>query len=450
MAALLMLGLNLQAQTTVSSIISADETWTPSGSPYEVTHNVLIDKGVKVKVMPGTKIRATGPYRIIVSGTWEARGTADSVITIDTCAFEFTNDAVGYNFTSKKGSVFSYCNVQGNGMASYMCIQTKITSLLISNCKFRNTYYTIYGPYASGKDTATVRIEKSFFDLGAQYGSVIYPSGNNAIVEIDQCTVLNMGSMFLAERCYITRSTFTGCSSYGGIRISRGKRVVIACNSFKKFRNSVLEIMVYTDGSNISITENTFDSTDNFMDIYSVYGIGKTTSFKVEGNNFLKYNKNSVLFHASSSPGKKDTFVFPNNYWGSSSSSTIDAGIFDFKDDITVPAQIDYTGYLSSPVSNCTTLEGVTQQQNASNHAFNISQIGIYPNPASTHIRIENMPVGKKEIKIISITGKVIKTQVTIDASANLNLTEIAAGSYYVVISENGLKLGAKQIQIVK
>jgi hypothetical protein len=202
-------------------IISSSQTWTAAGSPYLVSQNILVKGGNKVTVMPGTKIRATGNFRIIMeSGAgFEARGTKDSVINIDTVNFEYAKGSIGHDFTTGTGAIFSYCYFKGAGLGGMQTINLSETPLLVSNCRFWNTYYTIYGINANTVPVK-VRIEKSIFEWAKlSAGYVIYPTGNLTELEMDECVVKSSYGLMLAGTNTISRCLFYDWVSNTGFRI---------------------------------------------------------------------------------------------------------------------------------------------------------------------------------------------------------------------------------------
>ncbi len=242
-----------------------------------------------VKVAPGTRIRATGNFNILIeSGAgFEAKGTKDSVIRIDTVAFEFYKGANGYNFSTGGGSFFSYCSYRGNGMGNYRAFTLNETSLLISNCRFWNTYYSFYC-INSNTATAKLRLEKSIFEgTKVYYGYVLYTMGNNTELEMDECVVKTTYGLTLAGTNTITRCLFYDWVSNSGFRVGYGqKKTTFKCNTFRKFKPTVIEMSGPYASTEVVIVSNTFDSTENHIS-YSVYSSSPLPKLVCKNNNFL-------------------------------------------------------------------------------------------------------------------------------------------------------------------
>ena len=447
--ALLMCIQNVNAQTTVPQVINSSQTWTPSGSPYIVDQNILVKGGSTVKVMPGTKIRGTGNFRIILeSGAgFEAVGTKDSVIAIDTVNFEFLKGSIGHNFTSGGGSVFSYCFFRGTGMGGVQTITLAETPLLISNCRFWNTYYTIYGINAN-TTAVKVRIEKSIFEgLKFNYGYVIYAMGSKSELEMDECVVKTMYGLYLANTSTITKSLFYDI--YSSISVIGSKKVVFKCNTFRKFKYSILDISSTNPAiSEIVIVSNTFDSAENHID-YKVFS-NSLSKLVCKNNNFLKFNKNSIILSGGSKPGFADTLVFTKNYWGTTSTAQIAKGILDIKDDITIAGLVDFANYHSAMVSNCIEDESEEAFVGESAKVKNIapSDFHVFPNPARDFIAIESNIPDLQYWRIYTVSGQMMAQGELSKSTSLINISNIPNGLYFLSVG-NGERYSDMQKIVV-
>lgn len=63
---LIYFGLNA---TNLPSEINSSQTWNILGSPYVLSGQVTIAKGIEIKVLPGVEIKSSGDYAMIVKGT---------------------------------------------------------------------------------------------------------------------------------------------------------------------------------------------------------------------------------------------------------------------------------------------------------------------------------------------------------------------------------------------
>src|SRR5687768_14606523 len=68
--------------TTVSGSIDTDTTWVRAASPYEVTGNIIVQRGVTLAVEAGVEVRFARHVRLVASGTLSAVGTAEAPIRL--------------------------------------------------------------------------------------------------------------------------------------------------------------------------------------------------------------------------------------------------------------------------------------------------------------------------------------------------------------------------------
>lgn len=424
-----------KAQTTISSIISADQTWTAAGNPYLLTSSCVIEQGVKVTIKPGVIVKSKGS-KFYIDGELQASGKVDSVIVFDSTLFDFTAKATGYNFSTGAGSFFNYCYFNGTGTGGSITINLSPINMLIKNSKFYNCYYCIYGMNAN-MDTAELKIQKTVFQGGYYPGYAVYTMGRYAFLYMDECLVKDMYGLYLANYSTITRSTFYNWLSYSGIRINAYNpsyfgKVTLACNTFRKFKNSIIELYGIPTASQLVINNNTFDSVDYLMDISLNTGNNKTGALYIHQNNFLNFNKNSILLKGGNTPGKADTIDFRDNYWGTTNTSQIEAGIRDFKDDIAVAGIADFTNYLSNPVTDCVMQNPDFNPLSA--EKFSRAKFSLAPNPAESFFTV-NMPENSEYRTIISaISGATVYETTFTGNSSTISTAELPAGMYFVNI----------------
>jgi hypothetical protein len=71
------------ASTEVSGTIPGDTTWTLAESPYVVTSDTQIPRGVTLTIDPGVVVKFADPYAaLIVDGNLEANGTESAPIIL--------------------------------------------------------------------------------------------------------------------------------------------------------------------------------------------------------------------------------------------------------------------------------------------------------------------------------------------------------------------------------
>lgn len=441
------------AQTTVPSIISTSQTWNAAGSPYIVNQNTLIQQGVTVNVGPGTVIQTNvNTNRIIVDGELIAVGKKDSVITCDLITFQFTDKSTGYDAASGNGSQFHYVFFKGDGSSGGLkTLDLKETGLLVRNCKFIDNYYCIYS--YNYKDTNDLIIEKSVFrGVKTAYGYPVYASSSfNQRLFFTDNYAEHMSGIFFGSWAEITNSTFRDFSSYPGIRqAGQYNHVKLECNLFSNFDFSVTELSYAKPGASLEMLYNTFDSSRSFFESYATT---PPATFTARYNNFLNFSEHSVVMKGMGTPGIADTFDFQQNYWGSTNPSSIAAGIKDFNDDITIGVVVDFSNYLTSPVTSCSgggTIgdadTGSSQGGSTGIMKMELNGFVMYPNPANSTITLSVENTLISTIRITDLSGKEILIQQPNDAKASVDLSHIINGAYVVEVECEGQVLRRKLI----
>lgn len=444
--------LALKGQTTIKSIINANDTWTAAGNPYLLKANAVIQAGVTVTIKPGVIIKSVGINTIYVNGELDADGTKDSVIVIDTAGFDIASTSVGYNFNTGKGTHFNYCYFNGSGTGAIYTIKKGSSNLLIQNSKFYNCYYSIYSIGASSlKDT--VRVENTQFIGGKlYYGYAAYFSSSYTNFQMDECLVQNSYGMYIPNICSVTRSTFYNIQSSSGIRINAygntpyNSNVLLSCNTFRKFRGNIIDFYGLSTGNTVIINNNTFDSAENFLNMYMIYKT-KPYSLYIYQNNFLYASKNAILVSAGSAPTTPDTLDFMDNYWGTTTTADIDKKIYDYNDNIVVPIYIDYSSYLSGMVTDCTM--GDTQLT----HQIAVKEIAqttfqMVPNPANEKLNITVPASTNNTVYIRDISGAIVYQNNFIGNNNTIELNQFSSGIYYVSVQSAGLKAQTNKLVI--
>ncbi len=145
------------AETIINTTtISADTTWTESGSPYVLTGDLIIAAGVTLTLLPGTKIFAdigtSSGYAtdIDVYGTLSSQGTAEKgvLITRDGSSGEWADIYVHYggklNMTYTEVSYANYSIVSSGSVENP-------NTVYLDHCNINNISAT--GIYLSGNHT---------------------------------------------------------------------------------------------------------------------------------------------------------------------------------------------------------------------------------------------------------------------------------------------------------
>ncbi len=436
----------LFAQTNVSAIISSNQTWSPLGSPYLISQNILIDSGVSVNILPGTIVQCTGAFRLIVDGELIANGNKDSMVIMDKVRIEFNKKAVGYNFNNASGSQFNYTWFKGDGLGGVNTIKLNDVSLFVTNSRFTNCYYAIYA-YGSSYDTTKIKVTKTRFESDNGYGSPTSVSGNLLFLEMDECSVYNMCSMYVPANFKLTRSDINKLTCNGGIRVMNGNRTAkstthIACNTFRNFKTNVLEAFYLDTNTTVNILNNTFDSADVFINFYA--SINNNYKYHVSGNNFLTARLYDVKFTGSSqTAGQFVRHNMNNNYWGSTDSATIAAGIYDFNDDITAAYKVDFSNYLSSANTNCSVnTTGLTFQQHQS--------FSVFPNPGKGQLTLNFNEADSRLFFLYDLQGRQLLQGAFTEAQFKLDVSQCLSGTYMLMVRNANGTMHSQKISIMQ
>ncbi len=146
--------------THVCGSISADVTWTPAASPYQLDCNVLIPAGVTLAIQPGVVVYGTSDAALTVDGTLIAVGSPTAPITFtsaptvaawpgldlhgatNSTALEYADVAnaqtgiQGVPSNSNSGYSIAHVTFQGNGTGVEQDCLTQVGSLMLSNDTF--------------------------------------------------------------------------------------------------------------------------------------------------------------------------------------------------------------------------------------------------------------------------------------------------------------------------
>jgi hypothetical protein len=310
---------HLNAQTTVSGIISANTTWAASGNPYNVTGNVMVNTGVTLTIEPGVIVKFDKLKSFQINGELIARGTTNNNITFTSSSTSPAAGDWGYIFFSDvstdavfdaqgnylSGSILEYCIVEyaGSGTNSLGAVQLTSSYPFINYCTIRNN--NISGIYASGL-TDTLRITNNTISNNTRYctdqdgGGGIYISGGTAIISNNTFSSNSStyhgdgGGIFAKDGLQIiTNNTFLNNSAAydgGAMYIQSGAQSIIAHNTI--IGNTAMGTGgIYTLWGTATITDNIIYNNTGGMVIY--YG-GATINNNIITGNMAAYGGGGI------------------------------------------------------------------------------------------------------------------------------------------------------------
>jgi len=384
----------VNASTDVNGIINSDTTWTKAGSPYELQGPVAVNHGVTLTIEPGTTVNING-YYLQVNGTIVARGTDLDQININGGCIVITPLATSWEEKTGKGSIIEKVNFPTNLTDSFVQLEIDSCSLKIigttaysvnlsnSSSLISGNQITqltaqgssnishnelvgltisgsplvsdnlIRGSLSSSEGNALIVSNTILGGLAAGIGSPIIwnntirnapqvtsvysivgisssPDGcavfsNNRIegVTIPPHPIVYSINIYTGESLMTMSETF-----YNVIGIEVGRNTVVSNN----FINGCSQASIVVIDNNVNIENNTLNSTGLII--------------KPSENLTVKYN--NIDGGVTLSQGTSANVDAAYNWWGTTDTSTIDASIFDFKEDFNL-GNVTYLPLLFSP-----------------------------------------------------------------------------------------------------
>ncbi len=347
------------AQTTVPALITSNQVWTLSGSPYLVNQNTYIDTGVSVTVMPGVEVKSTGSVSLMVAGEFRVLGKWDTMVQFRNVTVAYQSKSKKFNPSTNRGAYINYADFNTNSTGQ-TCISSNSTSIKVSNSIFIN-YYTNVAVTSNTQDTVNIWIVGNKF-LGNQYnnGTSINAMSSRMKIQVNDNYFTNSSIIYLEGQ--VTFKNNTMFKMYSASFYLHGIND-ISCNKFLRF-NSDLSISLFssTGKGKLSFNYNTLDSMGSFftnpMMSINRNGSNSTTfgSTEFKYNNFFRQvgtvGKVAITGN-NNTPTKTDTLDFTNNYWGSNDSTTIESYIRDYNDNINVYGRANIKNFSATPINSC-------------------------------------------------------------------------------------------------
>ena len=347
------------AQTTVPALITSNQVWTASGSPYLVNQNTYIDTGVSVTVMPGVEVKSTGSVSLMVAGEFRVLGKWDTMVKFRNVTVAYQANSKKYNPSTNRGAYINYADFNTSN-TSQTSISSNSTSIKVSNSTFINYYWNI-DVTSITQDTVNIWIIGNKF-LGDQYksGAPIHAMSSRMKMQINDNYFTNASTLYLEGQVTFKNNTlfkmYTASFYLHGIND-------ISCNKFLRFNSNLsISLFSYTGKGKLSFNYNTLDSMGSFS-TYPMMSINRNGSNSVPfGKTEFKYNNffrqvgtvgKVGISGNNNTPTKTDTLDFTNNYWGSNDSTTIESYIRDYNDNINVYGRANIKNFSATPINSC-------------------------------------------------------------------------------------------------
>jgi hypothetical protein len=327
------------AATLVCGPINASTTWDVAGSPYKLTCDVAVLSGAVLTIEPGVVVEFNpGTTLVVQDGRLVAEGNFSGVITFR--SFDPSNKGNGVRVSVPNGATASikHADLQDLTYAvQLVCCGVPAAGppVVIENCTFSNNIFGVQG-YAGGAPSQWSYIADSIF-VGNVYAidtadkfvtDCQFYSNTNAIHNVERMTIQD--SVFQAND--------TAVSTPGNWYSVEVRRCGITNNNIGILRAPTVQRCTIT-GNNV--------------------GVVMSTQSSVECNDIHSNNVANLQIQGSVS------LNMPNNWWGTTDTGAIDAGIIDGFDQ-TGLGFAQYAPVLAGPWSTtstcmCTTPSVTTQ-----------------------------------------------------------------------------------------
>ncbi len=422
-------------QTNIGGVLSSDTTLLLANSPYIVTNNLLVQQGKKVVVEPGVVFKFNQGIYLQVDGEFQAIGTAaDSILfTVNTAGggtawagIRFTDICTNYNQSTGSGCRLDYCileKVSDFGTTRTILVQNCIVQ--VSSCELRNL--TADGIVVPGSGYCRI-INSKIHDCT---GIAIWSTDNSGGL-IQGNEIFNCYSS--GEAIDIGKANFIGNYVHdigSPLAIRVWNTSIINSNIIENNKAAIL----LSGGDSHIIKCNTFNN--NFINLV----ITCERHPIVTNNNFLNYKDWDVLWTAQylnygdldcsvpSGSGVYATIDLSNNYWGGITNAQMDSSIWDFNDDFSLKALIDYSPTIPDTVDfanvNCSTITAVNES------TIKNENVSPFPNPFSNQLTFSLAHNAQTTVSLYNFLGQQVLQQTTFTNITTLNTEQLANGIYF-------------------
>ena len=309
----------LEANTSVSGIISSDTEWTVANSPYTVTGHVTVPSGITLTIDPGVTVKFDSDKVMEVEGTLVARGTSNSNVSFtsnstspeagDWGYIKFSDSSTDASFDENgdysSGSILENCvieyaggvgssNEHGTGQ-----VVTDSASPFINNCTVQHSSGNGIKAVPDGQMKITNSTISDTYSSGIscdlQSGSECYIHGNTITINPDLNSWGSYGVFANRDgNLTVSNNTISATLTYSesGIKLENSGTTVISGNEIAGFRRSgISSDHSYFSSTSITISNNTIHN--NYRDGSGGGGIYLSGSSPTSITNNLIYNNSA-------------------------------------------------------------------------------------------------------------------------------------------------------------
>ena len=444
----------LNAQTNVSGGIYTNTTWTLANSPYLMTGNTVVFPGVTLNIEPGVEVRVKEngmsgtQFYLETRGTINMVGTSDAPITFraDTALttvgawqgiiiknsqggsinYNYVNIANTINCFVYDGSIpssiqLNKCNFSYNFYAVLVG-----TDLIAEDCTFRGNENAIYGwanftfrncvfennlaalsIYANSLDMNNCVVRNNNLGISINTGSITGTLVKNTLFENN-----------IIAYNYANNGLIDSCIFIGNTEAVINTTYLTVSNS--SFSNNVTALQV---GFGSLVNECLIEQNQTGVALGPI-SFGQPLPI-VENNRICS----NTLYNIDN---RTDLNIFiPTNCLCITDSTEIESKIFDGYDDVS-KGLISYAIFDTSCVS-VLRLINKSGEPTSLNDNETQETVTIFPNPVSDQLTVSTNN-SLSAYKLITVDGKELLSDELGTGNTTINMTQIPAGIYFLVI----------------
>jgi hypothetical protein len=413
-ALLALLSTYTQAQTSVTSNILANTTWTPAGSPYVVSGIIAVVESAQLTILPGTQVLFTANSGIDLIGTLYAVGTEQDSILFASNVVPAANNAwrgirvVGTTNPLGSGNQvrMEYCKA----MHAYRFTDMDLAyhgPYIFKHCHFTRNYQVNHDggmPYVSYDDCKFVSNENAL--THAQFDSYV---SNSYFYD----NVNGVEGFAHIDDCYFSGHTGIACSPYGATNgcTIKNNAVGVKC-AFNAVNNSFTNNVVQNNGIGVEILTY-FNGSETFT--------GNTICHNTQYNIKLGTQNNADL---------------SNNCWCTTDAAEIGNLIYDANDGNA--GLVDFTPLGSNCPQNSLGTDALS--------AYSGNYL-VYPNPFDQEVHFKSDQPGAFFVVLYDLANRKVAEQ-SGSGEVTVRVDMLAQGIYmYEIRTVNGVAAAGKVLR---
>jgi hypothetical protein len=453
-------GKMVAAQTLVSGGIYTNTTWTLANSPYLMTNNIVVFPGVTLTIEPGVEVRVKEnnlsgkPYYLETRGTINMLGTSAAPITFRADTAITTVGAWGGIMikNSQGGNInYNYVNIS-NAIYTFEYDASLPNVIQLNECTFSYNVYAV----KVGRDLIAENCTFIGNDI-AVYGWTNFTL-NNCLFDDNQAALSIYASSLSINNCEFRNNDLGIKLNSGSLNGTLVKNTLFENNTiaYDNANTGLIDSCLFIGNTEavintyyLTVSNSRFNGNTTALQV----GFGtKVTECKIElnqtgialgpisfGQPMPKVENNRICYNQLYNIDNRTdlNMYIPTNCFCTGDSTIIEAKIFDGYDDIT-KGLISYAIFDTSCI-NVLNIINKTGEPTLLNEKEKLETIRVFPNPVSDYLTISNNETFKN-FSLQTLEGKEVLSESLFDGNNQINLIQIPAGSYFLVLRGEGLQ----------